>query len=67
MAGVVETQARPRSRSMLSFGSNKSATSPQKVTKQDLEEAAAKDKLHKRMTSKANPNVAVAELEPGML
>jgi hypothetical protein len=48
---------------MLSFGSNKSGDSAPKFTKAELVESP-KDKASKRITSKANPNVAVAELEP---
>ena len=51
---------------MLSFGSNKSSDSKPKITKAELTEAA-KDKTHKRMSTKANPNIAVDELEPGEL
>lgn len=58
-----ENGKRPRSRSLLSFGSNKSGGSAPKITKEDLAKAA-EDKAYKRMTSKANPNVAVDELEP---
>ena len=55
---------RPRSRSVLSFGSSKSSDSKPKVTKAELVEAA-KEKTYKRMSTKANPNIAVDELEPG--
>ncbi|MCJ1333978.1 hypothetical protein MMC10_010685 [Thelotrema lepadinum] len=56
-------KTRPRSRSVLSFGSNKSSDSKPKFTKAELQEAA-KEKTHKRMSTKANPNIAVDELEP---
>ncbi|KAI4141509.1 MAG: hypothetical protein LQ340_007623 [Diploschistes diacapsis] len=48
---------------MLSFGGRRNSNTVPKVTRADLADAA-KDKNHKRMTSKANPNVAVGELEP---
>ena len=59
--------SRPRSRTMLSFGSNKSggAAAP-KFTKEELIESPS-EKAAKRMSTKSNPNVAIHEVEPGKL
>jgi len=52
---------RPRSISILSFGSNKSSGSGGKI---DLTETI-KEKNSRRMTSKADPSLAINELQPG--
>ena len=65
MVGQQESDNRPRSRSMLSFGSHKSpGNSPQKTNKTDLTESP-KEKAHRRMTSKADPTMAMNEAQPG--
>jgi hypothetical protein len=56
-----KTAQRPRSKSILSFGSNKSGDSGGKI---DLTETA-KEKSSRRMTSKADPTLAMNELQPG--
>ena len=66
MAAHVEQQ-RPRSKSMLSFGSGRSRKSSGgggPAIKLDLTENA-KEKASRRMTSKANPITALNEAQPG--
>ena len=59
--------SRPRSRTVLSFGSARSVGSggTPKFTKEELFETP-KEKAAKRISTKANPNVAMNESEPGM-
>ena len=59
--------SRPRSRTVLSFGSVRSGGSggTPKFTKEELFETP-KEKAAKRISTKANPNVAMNESEPGM-
>lgn len=63
-------QPRPRSRTVLSFGSNKSGGSGgisggvlPKIGKDELFETS-KEKAAKRISTKANPNIALNEVEP---
>lgn len=58
-------QRRTRSKSMLSFGSVRSRkSSAGSVTKIDLTETA-KEKSSRKMTSKADPTMAMNEAQPG--
>ena len=64
MAAQVDSN-RPRSKSMLSFGgSHRSRKSTGSITKIDLTETP-KEKSSRRMTSKADPTLAIHEAQPG--
>ena len=59
-----QSPGRPRSKSMLSFGSVRSHRSTGSGGKIDLTETA-KEKAGRRMTSKADPTKAMNEAQPG--
>ena len=64
MTAVRPEQHRPRSKSLLSFGSVRSRKSSGSGTKIDLTETP-KDKSSRRMTTKADPSMAINEAQPG--
>ncbi|MCJ1445290.1 MAG: hypothetical protein MMC23_005795 [Stictis urceolatum] len=55
---------RPRTKSMLSFSSHRSSGSVGKSGKMDPAETQ-REKTHRRMTSKNDPNLAMKEMQPG--
>ena len=58
------THMRSRSKSTFGFTSNRSSKSNRSVPKMDLKETT-REKLAKRLSSKADPLVAMSETEPG--
>ena len=64
MTAAHPDQHRSRSKSLLSFGSVRSRKSSGSGTKVDLAESP-KEKSSRRMTTKADPSMAINEAQPG--